>query len=211
MPTSRPSTAESTEIAGREHGVAVEERRAEHADQRAASTASRGRSRTDAVASASSAMMPPSPRLSARSTSVTYLSETTIISAQKIADMPPRMFSGVSANAVLGIEGFLRRVERARADIAVDDAQGEQRKPSVARRGARLLASVRPPWPRARSHSLRGKHGAVAESPGARRPEFYCTNALIERYERLRPILHSQAIRRIGVERSSNVTRVRSR
>ena len=38
-------------------------------------------------------MMPPSPRLFARSTSITYLSDTTIISAQKIADTPPRMFS----------------------------------------------------------------------------------------------------------------------
>ena len=34
-------------------------------------------------------MMPPSPRLLARSTRVTYLSETTIISVQKIADTPP--------------------------------------------------------------------------------------------------------------------------
>ena len=31
-------------------------------------------------------MMPPSPRLSARRISITYFSDTTIISAQKIAD-----------------------------------------------------------------------------------------------------------------------------
>ena len=45
-------------------------------------------------------MMPPSPRLSARMTSVTYFSDTTIISAQKIADRPPRMFAGVERDAV---------------------------------------------------------------------------------------------------------------
>ncbi len=38
-------------------------------------------------------MMPPSPLLLARMMSVTYLSETTTISAQKIVEMPPRMFS----------------------------------------------------------------------------------------------------------------------
>ena len=40
--------------------------------------------------------MPPSPRLFARRTSTTYLSDTTIISDQKIADTPPRMFAGVN-------------------------------------------------------------------------------------------------------------------
>ena len=49
-------------------------------------------------------MMPPSPRLLARSTSVTYLSETTIISAQKIADTPPRMFAAVSGMPCSGLK-----------------------------------------------------------------------------------------------------------
>jgi hypothetical protein len=44
---------------------------------------------TEADASASSAMMPPSLRLSARMISITYLTDTTIISAQNIADTPP--------------------------------------------------------------------------------------------------------------------------
>jgi hypothetical protein len=47
-------------------------------------------------ARASNAMMPPSPLLSARMMRITYLSVTTSISAQKIADTPPRMFSTVS-------------------------------------------------------------------------------------------------------------------
>jgi hypothetical protein len=41
------------------------------------------------VASAISAMIPPSPRLLARISSVTYFSDTTIISVQKIAETPP--------------------------------------------------------------------------------------------------------------------------
>ena len=49
-------------------------------------------------------MMPPSPRLLARSTSVTYLSETTIISVQKIADTPPMMFSVLSAMPCCGLK-----------------------------------------------------------------------------------------------------------
>ena len=49
-------------------------------------------------------MMPPSPRLVARSTSATYLSETTIISAQKIADTPPSTLSGVSGMPCSGLK-----------------------------------------------------------------------------------------------------------
>src|SRR5688572_17120586 len=52
---------------------------------------------TEEAASAMSAMIPPSPRLSARMMSTTYLSDTTIISAQNMVDRPPRMFGAVSA------------------------------------------------------------------------------------------------------------------
>ena len=79
--------------------------------------------------------MPPSPRLFARSTRVTYLSETMIVSAQKIADTPPMTLTGVERDPVLRAEGLLGRVQRARADVAVDDAEREQGE----RRG-RLLA-----------------------------------------------------------------------
>src|SRR4051812_48576247 len=48
-------------------------------------------------------MMPPSPRLSARNTSVTYFRETTIIKVQKMAETPPRMLSGVSAMPWAGL------------------------------------------------------------------------------------------------------------
>ena len=55
-------------------------------------------------ASASSAMMPPSPLLCARRTSVTYLSVTTIISAQKIADSPPSTFATLSGIPWAGLK-----------------------------------------------------------------------------------------------------------
>jgi hypothetical protein len=51
---------------------------------------------TALMASAKSAMMPPSPWLSARRISVTYFSETTIISDQKMTEITPITWSGVS-------------------------------------------------------------------------------------------------------------------
>jgi len=50
---------------------------------------SSGRSLTDCEASASMATRPPSPWLSARSTSNTYLSETMVVSVQKKIDKMP--------------------------------------------------------------------------------------------------------------------------
>ncbi len=41
-------------------------------------------------------MMPPSPLLLARMINITYLSETTTIKPQKIAEMPPTILAGVS-------------------------------------------------------------------------------------------------------------------
>ena len=48
-----------------------------------------------AEAKAIKAMIPPSPRLSARMMNITYLTDTTKIIAQKNSDNAPRMFSGV--------------------------------------------------------------------------------------------------------------------
>ena len=48
------------------------------------------------VASAISAMMPPSPRLSARITKVTYFTVITMMSAHRISDSTPSTFSGVT-------------------------------------------------------------------------------------------------------------------
>jgi hypothetical protein len=47
-------------------------------------------------------MMPPSPRLSARNTRVTYLSETIIVSPQKIRDTMPSRLGVVRARPWVG-------------------------------------------------------------------------------------------------------------
>ena len=49
-------------------------------------------------------MIPPSPLLLARMIRITYLSETTIISDQKIVESPPRMFSVLSAMPCTGLK-----------------------------------------------------------------------------------------------------------
>ena len=73
-----------------------------------------------------SAMMPPSPSLSARITSSTYLSVTTIVTAQKISEMIPKTLSVVAVTGmrVARVEDRLDGVERAGADVAEDDAEG---------------------------------------------------------------------------------------
>ena len=70
--TLRPSTADSTEIAGRDHAVAEEQRRAEQSEARPATSWCAGpRVPVHRRSSVISAMIPPSPLLSARITSVT--------------------------------------------------------------------------------------------------------------------------------------------
>ena len=95
VPTSRPSTADTTEIAG----VSTASPKKSDAPKSPTVRMKKRHSgclRTAALASAISAMVPPSPRLSARMTSTTYLSETTIISTQRIADSPPSTLSTLS-------------------------------------------------------------------------------------------------------------------
>ena len=126
-------------------------------------------------------MMPPSPRLLARSTSVTYLSETTIISAQKIAETPPMMFSVVSGMPCCGIEGLLGRVQRARADVAVDDAQREQREAGDSLPPRRRLVLHCGSWQRFddRVHSDRLDHrGILRTDRGEFLRQIYGSDAL---------------------------------
>jgi hypothetical protein len=90
-----PSTAESTEIAG----VTTPSPKNSAAPNRPI-TISIQRMRlllTPRWASAISAMMPPSPLLSARRMKVAYLTETTRISDQKISDSTPSTFSRPTA------------------------------------------------------------------------------------------------------------------
>ena len=70
-------------------------------------------------------MMPPSPLLSARMISTTYFSDTTIISAQKMVDRPPRMFSCVSGMPCSGEKVSFDGVQRAGADVAEHHAERE--------------------------------------------------------------------------------------
>jgi hypothetical protein len=91
--TSRPSTAESTEIAG----VIIESPKNSDApkmptaisDPSAAGFAPERR-----TSSAISAMIPPSPSLSARMTNTTYSSVTTIMTAQNTSEITPYTASG---------------------------------------------------------------------------------------------------------------------
>jgi hypothetical protein len=101
VPTSSPSIAESTEIAG---VSTASPKKSDAPNTPSSRIGARQFSLpfTEESASASSAMIPPSPLLSARMISVTYFNVTTIISAQKIAESPPRMFSGSSGMPWLG-------------------------------------------------------------------------------------------------------------
>ena len=72
-------------------------------------------------------MMPPSPRLFARSTRTTYFSDTTIISDQKIADSASQYVRLGERDAVRRRERLLDGVQGTGADVAVDDAKREQR------------------------------------------------------------------------------------
>ena len=67
-------------------------------------------------------MIPPSPSLSARMMMVTYLTVTTIISAQNTSDRMPEHGVVVGDQAEMRREHFLQRVQRTGADVAEDHA-----------------------------------------------------------------------------------------
>ena len=87
--TSSPSTADSTEIAG-VITPSPKNRQAPAIPTRARKLRIRAPAETR-CASAISARMPPSPRLSARMISITYLTVTISTSDQKISDRIPRI------------------------------------------------------------------------------------------------------------------------
>ncbi len=98
--TSRPSTADRTEIAG----VMTPSPKNSAAPNRP-SDINIMRPRVlrvvDRNTSASKAMMPPSPRLSARIMNTTYFSVTTMISAQEMSDSTPSTLSWLAATGWL--------------------------------------------------------------------------------------------------------------
>jgi len=87
--------------------------------------------RTPRWASAISAITPPSPLLSARRMKVAYLIETTVINEHVLAQWQHAMHFA---------EGFTKRIQRACADVAVDNADGEkaQRRQTLAAGTARF-------------------------------------------------------------------------
>src|SRR5579875_1727848 len=108
--TLKPSIADSTVI----DGVITPSPKNSEAPSNAASTTSlrvRGYCRVARWASAIIAMMPPSPRLSARMMKVTYFTATTTTSVHSTSDRTPR-------HAVPAAEGLAHRVKRAGADVA---------------------------------------------------------------------------------------------
>ena len=83
--TSRPSTAESTEMAG----VMIASPRNSAPPTMPRPRIQAGRLAKALLASVISDSVPPSPLLSARSTKTTYLTVTTMVSAQTISDSRP--------------------------------------------------------------------------------------------------------------------------
>ena len=71
--------------------------------------------------------MPPSPWLSALSTTLTYLTVMITISDQKISDSTPRMDESRHRHPVDLGECLPDRVERTCPDVPVDDAKGPDR------------------------------------------------------------------------------------
>ena len=85
-----PSTADSTEIAG---VIMASPKKRQAPPRPITSITVRARPQTG-NASESNAIVPPSPWLSARITSTTYLIATTSTTAQKTSDNTPRMAAG---------------------------------------------------------------------------------------------------------------------
>ena len=118
----------------RDQAVAVEQRRAEHAERDdAAGDVPVGVDRCSGMTSAVRARMPPSPWLSARITSGRYLIEMMMISAQNTSEATPSALASVTARSVV-LERLPEGVQRAGADVAVDDPERTE----TQRRDARL-------------------------------------------------------------------------
>src|SRR5882724_8592951 len=120
----------------------------------------RARPRSNAVAPASgiNARIPPSPWLSARITKRQYLREIVMTSAHKISERTPMAASGINLSTD-GLGDRLQGVERARPEVAIDDAErseccGGRRSPSDAGRHGALFGGgpdrhpLHPPWRR---------------------------------------------------------------
>ena len=113
--------------------------------------------------------MPPSPLLSACIRNRTYFAVTTISSAQMMRETTPITSAGRSAESLELAERGLQRIERARSDIAEDDAdRAERENPKAA---ARALAVCGLGLTRRRRSGLPRKRMGHPDRPlGARPP-----------------------------------------
>ena len=119
-------------------------------------------------ASAIRVRVPPSPLLSARRRSSTYFSVTMMISAQRISDRTPSTASRLSARAAMGggMQRLAEGIERAGADIAIDDAD---RTDGEAPETGRGCASRRcRPWPLRSCYAPSGVSGGRTGFAGRR-------------------------------------------
>ena len=81
--------------------------------------------------------MPPSPWLSARMMNVRYFTVTTIVSDQNTSESTPRTSAGRHRRRPVEVDALVQGVERARPDVAEDDAERTQREAGASVRGGR--------------------------------------------------------------------------
>ena len=121
---------------------------------------------------AARASTPPSPLLSARKTTVTYLTDTMTVSVHTTIEMIPSTSPVVGADpAAVDRKDGLDRVQRAGADVAVDDAQRPQNECGDPRGcGRRPAAPARqtphPPRPRLRCARFRKRRAPSPHPTG---------------------------------------------
>ena len=123
--TSNPSTALSTEMAGVIRPSPYSRAVPNTPSAMMARFVPTGSPRAG-ISSAVSARMPPSPWLSARITSIRYLTEMMTISAQNTTEATPYALARVDRQVGV-LERLPERIQRARADVAVHDPQGAER------------------------------------------------------------------------------------
>ena len=116
----------------RDHAVAVEQRRAEEADEHERPSGCPALAAPSGVTSAVRARMPPSPWLSARMTNVRYLTQITSTSDQNMSDSRPSTLASMTASWWLPLERLPHGEQRVGADVAEDHAQGADGQPQGA-------------------------------------------------------------------------------
>ena len=124
MTSLRPSTADNTEIAGVIMELPM------NIEAPTTPSASNGKLRRPSARcpSAIRESVPPSPLLSARSSSSTYLAVTTMNSDHRISESTPStMVRDTGAPSAACGDGLAKRIQRRGADIAEHDADAAQR------------------------------------------------------------------------------------